>query len=172
MSLFSNSSSASLFTPPSNNTGSNNTGSGSGTTTASPDFSGSTLLCSDLKSNQGFLSTLFSNTATLNTKTTQLTYDGTNTKIDSKLILKTTESSVIPNTIPIYTDKQTIKKSNVSITGGTDINCSNLISDTIYSGCKSFSSHPNTTKQGLIYYNTTEKRLKIYQNNNCRSKLL
>jgi hypothetical protein len=163
MSLFSNSSSASLFTQPSNNTGSNNTG--SGTTTASPDFSGSTLLCSDLKSNQGFLSTLFSNTATLNTKATQLTYDGTNTKIDSKLIVKTTESSVIPNTIPIYTDKQTIKKSNVSITGGTDINCSNLISDTIYSGCKSFSSHPNTTKQGLIYYNTTEKRLKIYQNN-------
>ena len=162
MSLFSNSSSASLFTQSSNNTGSNT---GSGTTTASPDFSGSTLLCSDLKSNDGFLSTLFSNVASLNTKTSQLTYDGTNTKINSKLLIKTSESTVIPNTIPIYTDKETIKKTNVTITGGTDINCSNLISDTIYSGCKSFASHPITTKQGLIYYNTTEKRLKIYQNN-------
>lgn len=165
MSLFGSgfSNSGSLFT---SNTTTTNTNTGGGTTTnQSPDFSNDTLLCSDLKSDEGFLSNLYSNVTALQNKTQKITYDGTHTKMNSKFVLKTAETTATPNTIPVYVDNQTIKKSNVSITGGTDINCSNIISDSIYAGVKSYASHPSNTKQGLIYYNTTEKRLKIYQNN-------
>ena len=165
MSLFGSglTSSGGLFT--SNTTTNTGGGGGGGTTTnQSPDFSNDTLLCSDLKSDEGFLSNLYSNVTALQNKTQKITYDGTNTKMNSKFILKTAETTATPNTIPVYVDNETVKKSNVSITGGTDINCSNIISDSIYAGVKSYASHPTDTKQGLIYYNTTEKRLKIYQN--------